>query len=253
MHRQAPSCRVAAQRKDKVVRHVRENNVNDVAADVESLRGQWLDHLGRHGELLSASDYYAAAAFRGIGDSPEIRLLVGGGVGVDLKILEDSPSTISISLIAKSAPMHRRAPFPNASHAGAGLLGVPEAVRIESFGVREDFRILVQIGEAYKDVVIVRIRQAPRSKCGALTWRPGKSMTGRTRNTSKIVARRKSLPPSSNFSDQLGQHVRVAPQSFERPTQGRCCGLVTGTDEGHQFVADVLPGHPGSVGRPAAQ
>ena len=65
-------------------------------------------------------------------------------------------STISISAIAKSEPMHRRAPPPNASHAGAAGLVPLEAMGIESFGVREDFRILVQVGNAHEHRAITR-------------------------------------------------------------------------------------------------
>ena len=148
--------RLPLKEEDEVVRHVRENDVTDVAADVEPSGMQWADHLGRHSGLLSAGDYYAAAAFRGIGDSPEMRLLVGGGVGVDLEILQHRPQH-DINFVDCEFSAH--APACSASErqpCWCRLLGAPEAVRIESFGVREDFRILVQIGNAHKHVVIVR-------------------------------------------------------------------------------------------------
>src|SRR6202012_5854993 len=76
---------------DQVHRHVRERDVTDVATDFEALWAQRADQLGRHSGLPSAADYYAAAKFRRIRDSPEMRLLVGGGIGVDPKILQNRP------------------------------------------------------------------------------------------------------------------------------------------------------------------
>ena len=37
-----------SKKKTTWIRHIRESNVNDIAADVESLRMQWSDQLGRH-------------------------------------------------------------------------------------------------------------------------------------------------------------------------------------------------------------
>ena len=68
---------------DDVDRQVRDNGVADIAADFEPLCGHWSDQLSRHNGLRSAVHCYAAAEFRGVGDSPEIRLLIGGGIGLD--------------------------------------------------------------------------------------------------------------------------------------------------------------------------
>ena len=96
------------------------------------------------------------------------------------------------------------------------------------------------------------IRHPPRSKFGALTRRPIESMTVRARSTSKIVARRRSLPPSSTSRDQFGQHVWVAPQPLERPAQSCSRGFVARTNEGQQFVTDSQPRHLGVVVATAA-
>ena len=131
-----------------------------------------------------------------MGDSPEIRLLISGGIGLDPKILQHRPQHdihFGDREISADAPP---CSATNASHAGAARpCAVAEAIRIESFGVGEDFRILVHIGNTHDTVRSYGIRHSPRSKSGELTRRPNTSMTVRTRSTSKIVARRKSLPP----------------------------------------------------------
>ena len=214
------SCR--SKKKTRWIATFATNNVADVAADVESLRVQWSDQLGRHSGLPSAGDYYAAATFRGMGDSPEMRLLVGGGSRSGSgNSAAPSAARYRFRLIAKSAPMHRRAPSPNASHPGAGGLVSAEAVRIESFGVREDFRILVQIGNAHKYVAIVR--NPPRAEVEVRCADPAARQVDdgpysqhlQNRGSAEIAA------PLVDFSDQLGQHVRVAPQPLKRPAQGR--------------------------------
>jgi hypothetical protein len=73
---------------DDVDRQVRDNGVANIAADFEPFCVQWSDQLSRHNGLRSAVHYYAAAEFRDVGDSPEIRLLIGGGIGLDPKILQ---------------------------------------------------------------------------------------------------------------------------------------------------------------------
>ena len=112
----------------------------------------WVDMMG----YVRRVDYDAAAEFRRIGDSPEMRLLVGGGIGVDLEILQHRPQhdidfvDCEVSADAPPCSASERQPCR------CRLPGAAEAVRIESFGVREDFRILVQIGDAHEHVVIVR-------------------------------------------------------------------------------------------------
>jgi hypothetical protein len=73
---------------DNVYRQVGDNGVADIAADFEPLCVQRSDQLGRHNGLRSAVYYYAAAEFRGVGNSPEMRLLIGGGIGLDPEILQ---------------------------------------------------------------------------------------------------------------------------------------------------------------------
>jgi hypothetical protein len=76
---------------DNVHRQVRDHGITYIATDFEPFCVQWSDHLSRHDELLSAVEYHAAAEFRDMGDSPEIRLLIGGGVGLDPKISQHRP------------------------------------------------------------------------------------------------------------------------------------------------------------------
>ena len=92
--------------------------------------------------------------------------------------------------------MHRRAPLPNASHPGCRLgpgSGTDRSVRGEG-----RFRgFSCRSARLTNTLRLCGIRHGPRSKCDALTRLPGRSIMGRTRSTSKIVARRKSPPPSS--------------------------------------------------------
>jgi hypothetical protein len=99
---------------DDVHRQVGDCGVADIAADFEPCRVQWFDHPGRHDELRSAAQYYAAAEFRGIGDAPKIRLLIGGGIGLDPEILQHGPSNcvfigISRSTCGRDGSHHRAA------------------------------------------------------------------------------------------------------------------------------------------------
>ena len=121
--------------------------------------------------------------------------------------------------MAKSAPMHRRAPPPNASHVGAAALGTAEAIRIESFGVREDFRILVQIGDAHEHRAILRnpplaeveVRRPDPAACHVDDGAYPQQL--QDRGPTELAAALVDL------SDQFGQHVWVAPQPLERPAQ----------------------------------
>ena len=82
---------MALKEEDSVDRQVRDHGIADVATDFEPFRVQWFDQLSRHNGLPSPVHYYAAAEFRDMGDSPEIRLLIGGGIGLDPEILQDPP------------------------------------------------------------------------------------------------------------------------------------------------------------------
>ena len=86
-----PRVEMPLEEEDDVDRQVRDNGVADIAADFEPLCVQWSDQLGRHNGLRSAVHYDAAAVFRGVGDSPEMRLLIGGGIGLDPEILQHRP------------------------------------------------------------------------------------------------------------------------------------------------------------------
>src|SRR5215204_472669 len=69
---------MALEEEDNVDGEVRDNGVADIAADVEPLRRRWFDQLGRHRGLPSPVHDYQTAEFRGVGDSPEMHLLIGG-------------------------------------------------------------------------------------------------------------------------------------------------------------------------------
>src|SRR5215213_9034255 len=86
-----PRFEMPLKEEDEVDCQVRDNGVADIATDFEPLCVQWSDQLGRHNGLLSTVHYYAAAEFRGMGDSPEIRLLIGGGIGLYPEILQHRP------------------------------------------------------------------------------------------------------------------------------------------------------------------
>jgi hypothetical protein len=73
---------------DNVDRQVRDHGITYIATDFEPFCVQWSDHLSRHDELLSAVQYHAAAEFRGVRKSPEMRFLISSGVGLDPKILQ---------------------------------------------------------------------------------------------------------------------------------------------------------------------
>ena len=86
-----PRVEMPLEEEDKVGRQVRDDGVACIATDFEPLRVRWSDQLGRHSGLRSPTHYYAAAEFRAMGDSPEVRLLIGGGIGMDLEILQHRP------------------------------------------------------------------------------------------------------------------------------------------------------------------
>src|SRR4029077_9857291 len=126
----------------------------DIAADIQPLSVQWSDQLGRHDGLRSAVHYYAAAEFRDVGNSPRIRLLIGGGIGLDPEILQHRPQHdihFGDREVSADAP-----PYSATERQPCWWPGAAEAIRIESFGVREDFRILVQIGNAHEHRAIMR-------------------------------------------------------------------------------------------------
>jgi hypothetical protein len=80
-------------------------------------------------------------------DSLEMRLLIGSGIGLDPEILQHRPQHdihFGDREISAGAPPRSAA---ERQPSWCRLVGVPEAVRIESFWVREEFRILMQIGD----------------------------------------------------------------------------------------------------------
>src|ERR1700733_14395109 len=182
--------------------------------------------------LLSAAGEYAAAEFRGIGNSPEMRLLVGGGIGVDPETLPHRPKhdvhfgDREIRPDAAACSASERQPC------GCRLIGVQKAGRIETPGMRKHFRILVQIGKTHKHVATVR--DSPRAKIEVRCIDPSAGIIDYGGDPQPLQYRRTTEVASSgiNLSDQFGQHVGVAPQPFKRPGKCGCCGFVAGTDEG---------------------
>ncbi len=102
-----------------------------------------------------------------MGDSPEVRLLIGGGIGLDPEVLQHRPQhdihfgDREISANAPPRSATERQPCR------CRRLGAAEAVRIESFGVREDFRILVQIGDAHEHRAITAESATRRGRSSA--------------------------------------------------------------------------------------
>ena len=64
---------MALKEEDSVDRQVRDHGIANIATDFEPLRVRWSDQLSRHDGLPSAVHYYAAAEFRGVGNSLEAR------------------------------------------------------------------------------------------------------------------------------------------------------------------------------------
>src|ERR1700744_2898245 len=203
--------------------------------------------------LLSAADDYAAAESWGIGDSPEMRLLVGGGIGVDPETLQYRPQHDVHFGDRKIRPDAAACSASERQPCGCRMIGVQKAGRVETLGMRKDFRILVQIGKNHKHVATVR--DSARTQIEVRCIDPSAGIIDDGANPQQLQYRRATEVASSriNLSGQFGQHVWVAPQPFKRPGKCGCCGFVTGTDEGHKFVADFRPRHPGSIGMPAAQ
>src|ERR1700722_2970619 len=150
----------------------------------------WVDIVG----LLSAADYYAAAKFRGIGDSPELRLLVGGGIGMDPETLQHRPQ--------HDIHFGDREIRPDASACSASerqpcwcrLIAVPKAGRIETFGGRKDFPLLVQSGKT-------EVRRTD----------PSAGIIDDGENPQQFQYRRTADLAASgvDLADQFGQHVWV--------------------------------------------
>lgn len=88
---QCPGVEMPLEEKDDVDRQVRNHGIADVATDFEPFCVQWSDQLGRHCELPSPVHDDEAAEFRGVGDSAEMHLLIGGRVGLDPEILQHRP------------------------------------------------------------------------------------------------------------------------------------------------------------------
>src|ERR1700735_2527999 len=178
-------------------------------------RISWVDIVG----LLSAADYYAAAKFRGIGDSPELRLLVGGGIGMDPETLQHRPQhdihfgDREIRPDASACSASERQPC------GCRLIGVQKAGRIETLGLRKDFRILVQIGKTHKHVATVR--NSPRAQIEVRCTDPSAGIIDYGASPQQFQDRRTTEVAASgvDLSDQFGQHVWVSPQPFKRPGQ----------------------------------
>src|SRR6476659_8386572 len=107
-------------------RQVRDDGIADIAADFEPPGGQRSDQLGRrgHGQWGYARRFIVTRPpSLGLCATPWKYGFSSAAVAVWIQKLRSTVrSTTSISVIAKSAPIHRRAPPPNASHAGAAGL-----------------------------------------------------------------------------------------------------------------------------------
>ena len=112
----------------------------------------WVDTVG----YVRRFTVDPAAEFRGMGDPPEIRLLVGGSIGLDREVLQHrSQHDIhlgdrEVGADAPSRPATERQPGRCRRPCAA------EAVRIESFWMGEDFRILVKIGDPHEHRAALR-------------------------------------------------------------------------------------------------
>src|SRR5947209_8175302 len=106
--------------------------------------------------LRSVIQYYAATEFRAVGDSPERGLLVDGCIGLDPEISQHRPQDdIHLRDREISADAPSRAPTER-QPCWCRWLGAVEAIRIESFGAGEYFRILVQTGNAHEHRAVMR-------------------------------------------------------------------------------------------------
>jgi len=155
-----------------------------------------------------------------MGDSSEIRLLIGGGwISLDPEIPQYRPQhdihfgDREISTDTPACSTAKRQPC------WCRRSGSAEAVRIESFGARKDFGILVNIGNAHEHRAI--IRNSPLAEGVVRRTDPAAKHIDHGAYSQRILNRRSTelVATLIDLYDQFGQHVWVAPQPLKRPGQ----------------------------------
>ena len=153
----APVTETPLEEEHDVDRQVRDYGVARIAPDLEPLRMRWSDQLGRHGCLLSASSLLPGRRRFGVWAIPRKCDFSSAAASVWIqKFCNTVRSTTSISAIAKSAPMHRRGPPPNASQVGATALVPRKRCGSNRSGCGIDLRILVKISDPDEHRAAVR-------------------------------------------------------------------------------------------------
>ena len=140
----------------------------------------------------------SAAVLGRIGDTTEVHLLVWSFVGLKFEVLQHrSKHDIHLGIGEGSADATAGSTAERHPRE-SGRPRADEAVRIKAVRVREEIGIL-RVGRRCSPRPCNRVEYAIRrvSKCGDATWRPAKSITVRFRCSSRMVACRNSLPPSS--------------------------------------------------------
>ena len=92
-------------------------------------------------------------------------------------------------------------------------------MRIELLGVREDLRVLVQIGNPHQHRAIMR--NPPLAEVEVRRSDPAAGHIDDRAHPQRLhnCGPTEVAAPFVDLSDQFGQHVRVAPQPLERPGQ----------------------------------
>ena len=136
---------------------------------------------------LAATHHDAPAVLGREGDAPEVDLLIRRVVGLDHEVPQHG-SQDDIHLDVGERRTDATAGAPAERSPGRRCPGADEPVGSKRSGFGKTSGLACTFAIAIITVYPCGIRQSPRSKCGAATCRPEKSMTVRFRWSSRIVA-----------------------------------------------------------------